>query len=135
MKLYDISVPVHEGVPTWPGDPPLRITLASSIASGNVANVTRLDMGAHTGTHFDAPFHFHDLQQRMIQEFFNDPVDQGVEVPELVRLHQVGVIARQLKVGIILQEQIGHVVQMDEPVQLGRGQALFAAEIVTQQPR
>jgi len=58
MKLYDISVPVHEGVPTWPGDPPLRITLASSIAGGNVANVTRLDMGAHTGTHFDAPFHF-----------------------------------------------------------------------------
>jgi arylformamidase len=58
MKLYDISVHVHEGMPTWPGDPKLRITLASSIASGDVANVTRLDMGAHTGTHFDAPFHF-----------------------------------------------------------------------------
>src|SRR5437867_2652888 len=58
MKLYDVSVPVHEGMPTWPGDPGLRIKLASSIASGDVANVTRLDMGAHTGTHFDAPFHF-----------------------------------------------------------------------------
>jgi arylformamidase len=58
MKLYDLSVLVHEGMPTWPGDPKLRITLASSIASGDVANVTRLDMGAHTGTHFDAPFHF-----------------------------------------------------------------------------
>ena len=58
MKLYDVSVAVHEGMPTWPGDPGLRIKLASSIASGDVANVTRLDMGAHTGTHFDAPFHF-----------------------------------------------------------------------------
>src|SRR5207248_7904962 len=32
--------------------------LASSIAKGGAANVTRLDMGAHTGTHMDAPFHF-----------------------------------------------------------------------------
>ena len=58
MKLYDVSVLVHEGMPTWPGDPGLQIKLASSIASGDAANVTRLDMGAHTGTHFDAPFHF-----------------------------------------------------------------------------
>jgi len=58
MKLYDVSVLVHEGMPTWPGDPKLHITLSSSIASGGAANVTRLDMGAHTGTHFDAPFHF-----------------------------------------------------------------------------
>ena len=34
------------------------MTLASSIAKGGVANVTRIEMGAHTGTHMDAPFHF-----------------------------------------------------------------------------
>jgi arylformamidase len=58
MKLYDITVPVHEGMPTWPGDPGLSLRLASSTAKGSVANVTRIDMGAHTGTHMDAPFHF-----------------------------------------------------------------------------
>jgi arylformamidase len=49
---------VHEGTPIWPGDPELSMQLASSIAKGGVANVTRLEMGAHTGTHMDAPFHF-----------------------------------------------------------------------------
>ena len=58
MKIYDISVLVWDGLPTWPGDPKLMMDLASSIALGNVANVTHLDMGAHTGTHLDAPFHF-----------------------------------------------------------------------------
>jgi arylformamidase len=43
---------------TWPGDPKLSMSLASSIAKGAVANVTRIEMGAHTGTHMDAPFHF-----------------------------------------------------------------------------
>ena len=58
MKIYDVSVLLHEGMPTWPGDPKLSMRLASSIANGGAANVTRLDMGAHTGTHMDAPFHF-----------------------------------------------------------------------------
>lgn len=57
-KLYDVSVLVHEGMPTWPGDPGLSLKRASSIARGDAANVTRIDMGAHTGTHMDAPAHF-----------------------------------------------------------------------------
>jgi len=59
MKIHDISVLVHNGIPTWPGDPKLSMTLASSIAKGGVVNLTRLEMGAHTGTHMDAPFHFY----------------------------------------------------------------------------
>lgn len=59
VRIHDISVLVHEGTPIWPGDPKLSMQLASSIAKGGVANVTRLKMGAHTGTHMDAPFHFH----------------------------------------------------------------------------
>ena len=46
-------------MPIWPGDPKLSMRLASSITQGGVANVTRIEMGAHTGTHMDAPFHFH----------------------------------------------------------------------------
>jgi arylformamidase len=45
-------------MPVFPGDPPVRIELAQAIAEGASCNVTRLDMGAHTGTHIDAPVHF-----------------------------------------------------------------------------
>lgn len=59
MKIHDISVLVENGIPTWPGDPNFSMSLASSIAKGGVVNLTRLDMGAHTGTHMDAPVHFY----------------------------------------------------------------------------
>ena len=58
MKLYDVSVTVQEGMPVSPRDPDVTLWLVRSIARGNNANVTRIDMGAHTGTHIDAPFHF-----------------------------------------------------------------------------
>src|SRR3989304_3616474 len=58
MKIYDISVPVHEGMPIWPSDSALSLKLASSFAKGDHSNVTRIEMSPHTGTHMDAPFHF-----------------------------------------------------------------------------
>ena len=58
MKFYDVTVTVQEGMPVWPKDPAVAMPLARSIARGDSANVTRIDMGAHTGTHFDAPIHF-----------------------------------------------------------------------------
>jgi arylformamidase len=54
----DISIPLRPGVPTFPGDPTYTIELAISIAEGAIGNVSRIDMGAHTGTHLDAPSHF-----------------------------------------------------------------------------
>lgn len=59
MKEYiDISVSVRPDLPVWEGDPPINIYPASSIEKGGMANVSRLDIGAHTGTHVDAPIHF-----------------------------------------------------------------------------
>jgi len=57
MPIYDISVPIREGMPAWPGDPPVKIRQAMSMARGDACNVTALALGAHTGTHFDAPHH------------------------------------------------------------------------------
>jgi arylformamidase len=45
-------------MPVWPGDPPVQIERVSSINEGDPANLTRLSLGAHTGTHIDAPYHF-----------------------------------------------------------------------------
>lgn len=58
--LLDVSVPVDERLPTWPGDPTFSRRLDSSIADGADANVSELCCGVHTGTHVDAPNHFID---------------------------------------------------------------------------
>lgn len=58
MTLYDVSLPISDELPVWPGDPGISMTLSSSLARGGTANVTRLTMGVHTGTHIDAPYHF-----------------------------------------------------------------------------
>lgn len=54
----DITVPVRPGMPVYEGDPPVCFERQSSLASGDLANVSRLDFGVHTGTHVDAPIHF-----------------------------------------------------------------------------
>jgi arylformamidase len=54
----DISVPLYTGMVHWPDNPPVEIVRTESMDSGNICNVSRLSMGAHTGTHMDAPLHF-----------------------------------------------------------------------------
>lgn len=58
--MIDISVPLREGMVTYPGDPVVRMVRAASIAAGDVVNLTRMDFGLHSGTHVDAPAHFID---------------------------------------------------------------------------
>jgi arylformamidase len=60
MQIFDISVPLREGMVTYPGDPVVHLERAASIADGDVVNLTRMDFGLHTGTHVDAPVHFID---------------------------------------------------------------------------
>lgn len=67
MHIYDISLTISPKLPVWPGDPPIAIERVSDIAAGDDANVSRVNMGVHSGTHVDAPLHF--LAD-------GDPVDQ-----------------------------------------------------------
>jgi arylformamidase len=59
-ELYDVSWPVGEGIPVWPGDAPCALAWTSMRAEGAPANVAELRMSAHTGTHADGPFHVAD---------------------------------------------------------------------------
>ena len=59
-RIWDVSVPVRHGGLVYPGNPPISITAMQSIAQGDTANVSRIDLGSHTGTHVDAPLHFMD---------------------------------------------------------------------------
>ena len=57
-QYIDISVPLTSGMLSWPGDPPVDICRVRDQNDGDSATVSRIDMGAHTGTHMDAPLHF-----------------------------------------------------------------------------
>jgi arylformamidase len=59
-QLWDISVPDRPGMHVYPGDPIIAVTQIRAIAKGDAANLTHLTLGAHTGTHVDAPAHFID---------------------------------------------------------------------------
>src|SRR5947207_15715377 len=58
MPIYDVTVPVSNDLPTWPGDPAVEISDWRSLSKGDGANVSALNCGVHTGTHVDAPAHF-----------------------------------------------------------------------------
>jgi arylformamidase len=60
MRTYDITLTISPELIVWPDDPPVEITRSASIAAGDEANVTRIQMSVHTGTHIDAPCHFID---------------------------------------------------------------------------
>jgi arylformamidase len=60
VEIFDVSVPLREGMVTYPGDPEVRLSRAASIGGGDVVNLTRIDFGLHSGTHVDAPVHFID---------------------------------------------------------------------------
>lgn len=59
-RVWDISVPDRPDMHFYPGDPTLEQTQIRAIKRGDAANLTHLSLGAHTGTHVDAPAHFID---------------------------------------------------------------------------
>lgn len=58
MRTYDISLTISPSLPIWPGDPPITLERVANMEEGAAANVTRMSMSVHVGTHVDAPFHF-----------------------------------------------------------------------------
>lgn len=58
MRIFDISIPISTDMPVYPGDPAVTIEPVLQISKGDLANVSRLSFGNHTGTHVDPPVHF-----------------------------------------------------------------------------
>jgi arylformamidase len=58
VKLIDVTVPIRNGMPVYDRNPGVRLERALSIADGDSVNISRLELGVHTGTHVDAPVHF-----------------------------------------------------------------------------
>lgn len=58
MNTYDVTLTISEQLPTWPGDPKVKITQISKIENGADSNVSHVSFPVHVGTHVDAPHHF-----------------------------------------------------------------------------
>jgi kynurenine formamidase len=55
--IVDLSHPVEDGMPVYPGDPVVQIRPATTIDEHGYA-VLHVRMGSQSGTHVDAPYHF-----------------------------------------------------------------------------
>jgi len=58
QRIWDISPPVHEGAPVFPGDTPYRQRWAARIGPGCPVNVSEITLSPHVGAHADAPLHY-----------------------------------------------------------------------------
>jgi arylformamidase len=74
MKILDVSLPLSDGLPTWPGNAPYEFHAVKRMASGAASNVSQIVLGTHSGTHVDAPRHFFD-EGRTVDEL---PLEQLV---------------------------------------------------------
>jgi arylformamidase len=57
-RWLDVSVPLRTGMVHWPGDPGIRVERVKELSRGDDCTLSALSMGAHSGTHMDAPSHF-----------------------------------------------------------------------------
>jgi len=96
MKIYDVSVEIDSDLPVWPGDPKVKLIRSQKLEAGDQANVSQMEIGLHTGTHVDAPYHFLaqgvTLDQIALERFIG-PVTV-IEIPTEVSILSGEVLAR-----------------------------------------
>lgn len=98
MQFIDLSAPLNESTPTYPGDPATKITPAGVFAKDGY-NDNFVSMGTHVGTHIDAPFHMIDSGKTLDQIPINQFIGRGrlIEVEDrtfdLGKVKQVGIEA------------------------------------------
>ena len=57
MRIYDVTKDLSESSDLYPGDPPTVFHRISDIELHDPFTLTSVSMGAHAGTHIDAPSH------------------------------------------------------------------------------
>jgi len=58
VRSLDISMPLFEGMPAFPGDPPFSSEAVLRPERGDAYFLSRIALGTHAGTHIDPPSHF-----------------------------------------------------------------------------
>lgn len=110
-----LSYPLTETAPVWPGNPPAaRTEVFSSIARGELANMTVIHLFSHSGTHLDAPKHFNDdgpaaVDVPIDRFIFSKPLVAEVPKPDggMIQRRELEPYARQLSVTDLLLLRTG----------------------------
>jgi arylformamidase len=58
VDWIDVTVPIRQGMVHWPDNPGVHLEATEEMHEGGLCRVSKLSLGVHTGTHFDAPNHF-----------------------------------------------------------------------------
>jgi arylformamidase len=56
MKIIDISLPLNNNTPVYPGNVPLSVSIHHAMPE-HATQLSSITFGSHTGTHIDAPGH------------------------------------------------------------------------------
>ena len=87
-EWIDVSVPLHNDMVHWPGDPPFHRDEVQSMKRGDVCNVSKITSTAHIGTHMDAPHHFIEGGKGIDAM----PVEAGMGAARVIRIQDPEVI-------------------------------------------
>ncbi|MEA2063219.1 MAG: cyclase family protein [Gemmatimonadota bacterium] len=81
--LFDISITLGQESTTYPGDPAYKRETVCSLETGGVAQVSKLTLCAHSGTHIDLPAHFiagsRTIEQYPVEDFLMPAQVVGIE--------------------------------------------------------
>lgn len=73
MRVIDLTLPIADGMPVYPGDPEVKVKIDHTYES-HTWELRQLSLGSHTGTHVDAPSHMHPgaatLSELPLERFF-----------------------------------------------------------------
>jgi len=86
-RIYDISLAIGPGLPTWPTSEGFRTRWAMRIDQGDSANVSVLEADVHTGTHVESGLHFiadgEPIERTPIERFVGPAVVVEVDGDEV----------------------------------------------------
>ncbi|HOP73866.1 MAG TPA: cyclase family protein [Bacillota bacterium] len=90
MGWFDLSHPIDDGIPAYPGDPRPRLERIKELTSdGYVAY--QLQCGMHIGTHVDAPMHLVEGGKRIseipVEHFMGKAVLVDVRGRDIIHYH------------------------------------------------
>lgn len=79
-KIVDLSLPLTNDIPVFPGDPEPDIRPATTIEEHGY-HTSFLHIGSHTGTHVDAPFHFRPEGETIDRLPLRHFIGEGIVIP------------------------------------------------------
>ena len=96
MDVIDLSHRIQEGMQIYPGDP-VPLISPSLIHEKDYCHVDQLQLGSHTGTHIDAPYHFVPEGRRIDEIDAGSFMGYGVLVDVSAKADQQLILPEDLK--------------------------------------